>query len=50
MSDERKRVTSSAAWESRVGYCRALRAGDYIYVSGTAPVAEDGGIQFSERW
>jgi isochorismate pyruvate lyase len=25
-----------------VGYCRALRAGDHIYVSGTAPVDENG--------
>ena len=44
MSDERKRVASGAAWESRVGYCRALRAADYVYVSGTAPVAKDGGV------
>jgi len=25
-----------------VGYCRALKAGSTIYVSGTAPVGEDG--------
>ena len=34
MSDARQRVTSSATWESRVGYCRAVRAGHHIYVSG----------------
>lgn len=29
-------------WEPKVGYCRALRAGDLIYLSGTAPIGEDG--------
>lgn len=37
-----KRVYSGAPWEEAVGYCRALRAGDLIFVTGTAPVAEDG--------
>lgn len=37
-----ERVYSGAPWEERVGYCRALRAGDLIFVTGTAPVAEDG--------
>jgi enamine deaminase RidA (YjgF/YER057c/UK114 family) len=37
-----ERVYSGAPWESRVGYCRALRAGDHIFVTGTAPVDEDG--------
>jgi isochorismate pyruvate lyase len=39
-----QRVFSGAPWESRVGYCRALRAGDLIFVTGTAPVAEGGGV------
>jgi isochorismate pyruvate lyase len=39
-----RRTYSGAPWESRVGYCRALRAGAHIYVTGTAPVAEDGGV------
>lgn len=39
-----QRVYSGAAWEAEVGYCRALRAGDRIFVSGTAPVAEGGGV------
>lgn len=39
-----ERVYSGAPWESEVGYCRALRAGNYVYVSGTAPVAEGGGV------
>jgi enamine deaminase RidA (YjgF/YER057c/UK114 family) len=37
-----QRAYSGAPWEARVGYCRALRAGDHIYVTGTAPVDEDG--------
>ncbi|MEL6166545.1 MAG: RidA family protein, partial [Cyanobacteria bacterium J06628_3] len=35
---------SGASWESTVGYCRAVKAGNHIYVSGTAPVAEDGSV------
>lgn len=37
-----RRVYSGAPWEERVGYCRALRAGNLIFVTGTAPVASDG--------
>ena len=40
-----KRTFSGAPWESQVGYCRALRAGNRIYVTGTAPVAQDGGVE-----
>ncbi len=29
-------------WEKRVGYCRAVRAGDLVFVTGCAPVGEDG--------
>jgi len=39
-----QRVYSGAPWEGRVGYCRALRAGDRIFVTGCAPVAEGGGV------
>ena len=39
-----QRVFSGAPWESQVGYCRALRAGDRIFVTGCAPVAVDGGV------
>lgn len=41
---EFRRTLSGAPWEARVGYCRALRAGSHIYVTGTAAVAEDGGV------
>ncbi len=39
-----ERVYSGAPWERRVGYCRALRAGDRIFVTGCAPVEETGGV------
>ena len=39
-----QRTFSGAPWEARVGYCRALRAGTQIFVTGTAPVAEDGTV------
>jgi len=41
---EFKRTFSGAAWEKKIGYCRAIKAGDTIYVTGTASVAEGGGI------
>lgn len=44
MTDGRRRTYSGAPWEARVGYCRALRAGPHIWVTGTAPVDEAGGV------
>lgn len=41
---ERRRVPTTAPWAEKVGYSRAVRVGDTIYVSGTAPVGEDGAI------
>lgn len=41
---EFQRAFSGAPWEERVAYCRALRAGDRIYVTGTAPVTEQGAV------
>jgi isochorismate pyruvate lyase len=37
-----QRVFTGAPWEGKVGYCRAVRAGNLICVSGTAPVDEHG--------
>lgn len=37
-----ERVYSRAPWERQVGYCRALRAADMVFVTGTAPVDASG--------
>lgn len=37
-----QRTFSGSPWEAAVGYCRALRVGECVYVSGTAPLGEDG--------
>lgn len=41
---ERRRVPTTAPWAEVVGYSRAVRVGETIYVSGTAPVGPEGGI------
>lgn len=43
---ERRRVPTSAPWAEQVGYSRAIRVGDTIYVSGTAPLTDDGEIAY----
>lgn len=40
----RQRVFSGAGAEALVGYCRALKTGDRIFVSGTASLKEDGAV------
>jgi enamine deaminase RidA (YjgF/YER057c/UK114 family) len=37
-------VSTGAPWEETVGYCRAVRVGGHIAVSGTAPVGDDGEV------
>jgi isochorismate pyruvate lyase len=39
-----QRVFSGAPWEEAVGYCRVLRAGNLVFVTGTAPVDPDGEV------
>ncbi|MCX6116123.1 MAG: RidA family protein [Proteobacteria bacterium] len=46
MGNEIVRVYSHAPWESKIGYCRAIKAGQHIYVTGTAPI-DDRGASFA---
>jgi len=39
-----ERVFTNTPWEKKVGYCRAVRAGQFVYVTGTAPVGADGTV------
>jgi enamine deaminase RidA (YjgF/YER057c/UK114 family) len=41
---ERKRYSSGLKWESIVGYSRAVRVDDRIYVTGTTATDENGNI------
>jgi enamine deaminase RidA (YjgF/YER057c/UK114 family) len=40
----RSRVSANRPWENVVGYCRAVRVGDHIEVSGTAAAGPDGEV------
>ena len=44
---ERQRVSSGSPYETPFGYCRAMRIGDQVLVSGTAPVWPDGSVKSS---
>jgi enamine deaminase RidA (YjgF/YER057c/UK114 family) len=41
---ERERISSAAKWESIVGYSRAVKVGNRIYVTGTTALGDDGDV------
>jgi enamine deaminase RidA (YjgF/YER057c/UK114 family) len=40
----RLRVSSGGPWEERIGYSRAVRVGDRVWVSGTTGTQADGSV------
>lgn len=44
---ERQLVSSGSPFEKPIGFSRAVRVGNMIAVSGTAPITEDGNTAFT---
>jgi enamine deaminase RidA (YjgF/YER057c/UK114 family) len=44
VSGERRRVASGSPYEPVIGFSRAIRIGDRVLVSGTAPIWADGSV------
>ena len=40
----RQRASSGSPMEPRIGMSRAVRAGPFVAIAGTAPIAPDGGV------
>jgi enamine deaminase RidA (YjgF/YER057c/UK114 family) len=41
---ERQSVSSGTPWEPKMGYCRAVRVDQFVYVSGTTATDENGNL------
>ncbi len=42
MTSKRQRVSTGSPYEPKIGICRAVKAGQFIAVTGTAPLGPDG--------
>ncbi len=45
MSTRRRHIESGSVWEERVGYARAVRIGNFVFVSGTTSDGPDAYVQ-----
>ncbi len=41
---ERRKISSGTPWEAQVGYSRAVRVGNLVYVAGTTASDEQGNV------
>ena len=47
---ERLRISSGSPWEPRAGYCRAVRAGPFVYVAGTTGTDANGAVVSADAY
>jgi len=45
VTTKRRHIGSGSVWESRFGYARAVRIGDFVFVSGTTSDGPDAYLQ-----
>src|SRR5687767_14082821 len=41
---DRKLISSGSPFEGTIGFSRAVRVGDHVFVAGTAPISPDGSV------
>lgn len=41
---DRTRISSGSPFEGTIGFSRAVRVGDHVFVAGTAPISPDGTV------